>query len=155
MTVTFIGRSSSRSVPGRDDGQPVRLVELAGDLGDELRRADADGAGEPAADLAHPRPQLLAERRHRPHLEVGQAGRVEVDERLVEGQRLHEGRGGAQHLHHPRAGLAVGVEAAGQEGRVRAAGPRLARRHRRADAVHPGLVRRRRDDAATRRCRRR
>ena len=43
-------------------------------------------------------------------------------------------------LHHPLARLAVGVEAAAEERRVRAARPGLAGRHRRADAVLARLV---------------
>ena len=48
ITVTCIGRSRSRSVPGGDDPGAVGLVELAGDLGDQLRRGDADRRGESA-----------------------------------------------------------------------------------------------------------
>ena len=37
---------------GRDHDQAVGLVEVAGDLGDELRGADADRRGQPAGHLA-------------------------------------------------------------------------------------------------------
>ena len=70
----------------------------------------------------------------------GSSGGLEVDERLVQRQRLDQRRDLAQQRHHQRAGLAVGVEPAAQERRVRAARPGLAGRHGRADAVLARLV---------------
>ena len=88
------------------------------------------------------RAELLADLGHRGDVEVGQAGGGEVDEGLVERQRLDQRGELAQHLHDPLARVAVGVEAPAEERGVRTAGARLAARHRRADAVAPGLVRR-------------
>ena len=133
---------------GRYDDQAVGLVEVAGHLGDELRGADPDRRRQPAGHLGDLLAQPLGEGGDGRDLEVVEVRGGEVDERLVQRQRLHERRGRPQHGHHLLAGRAVGVEAAAQERRVRAPRPRLAGRHGRADAVLPGFVRRRGDHAA-------
>ena len=75
-------------------------------------------------------------------------GGAQVDEGLVERERLDQGRGRAEHLHHRPAGVAVGVEAAVEERRVRAPGPRLPGGHRGPHPEDPGLVGRGRHHAA-------
>ena len=113
-------------MPGRDHDQAVGLVEVAGDLGDQLRGADADRAGEAAGHLVDALLELAAQGADRGDRVVGQVGGLEVDERLVERQRLDERADLAQQRHHRAAGVAVGVEPAGR-GRPRwdsAAGPR-------------------------------
>ena len=127
-------------MPGITDDQTVGLVEVGGDLGDELGGAEADGRGQAAGGVVDIGTDPLGEGAHRGDLEVGQVGLLEVDEGLVQRQRLHERRDLAQQSHHDHAGVAVGVEPAGEERRVRAAGAGLAGRHGRADAVLPGLV---------------
>ncbi len=109
-----------RLATGRDDDQAVGLVEVAGHLGDELRRPDPDRRGQPSGHLGHLAPQPLGHRRDRRELEVGQPGRGEVHERLVQRQRLDQRRGRAQDGHHLLAGGPVRVEPAAQERRVRA-----------------------------------
>ena len=155
ITVTFIGRSRSSSVPGGTTVIPSGLSSSLGDLGEELRRRDADRRGQPAGHLLHPAPEPRPRRGHGPHLEVGEVGRGEVDERLVERERLDQRGQLAEHLHDPLARLAVGVEPAGEEGRVRAAGPRLAARHRRPDAELRGPRTTRSTPRRGHRCRRR
>ena len=133
----------------RHDRHPVGLVELAGDLGEELRRGDADGRGEPAGDLVHPAraarsPTSVTVATSR----SGSPAAARSTKASSSESGSTSGREVAQHLHHLLARLAVGVEPAAQERRVRAAGPCLAARHRRADAERPGLVGRRGHDAA-------
>ena len=131
----------------RDDDQAVGLVEVAGDLGDQLGGPDADRAGEAAGHLVDPLLELATERADGGDREVGEAGRLEVDEGLVERQRLDERADLAEQRHHRAAGVAVGVEPAGEEGGVGTAPARLGRGHRRVDPERARLVRRRRHDA--------
>ena len=128
---------------GRDHHQPVGLVELAGDLGDELRRPDADRGGQPAGDLVDRGAQLLGDPGHASsHAEVGRPARARSTNASSRDSGSTSGESSRSTLHHPLAGLPVGVEPAAEERRVRAAGPGLARRHRRAHAVPARLVRR-------------
>ena len=133
---------------GWHDDEAVGLVEVAGHLGDELRGADPDRRSQPTRGLGDLLTKPLGERRDRGDLQVGQARGGQVDERLVQRQRLHQRGGLAQHRHHQLAAGAVGVEAAAQERRVGAPRACLAGRHRRPDAVLACLVRRRGDHPA-------
>ena len=148
ITVTCIGRSRSCSVPGTTTTRPSGLSRSEATLAMNFEVPRPDRGGQAAGRLVHVGPDPLGQRRHRRDLQVGQVGLLEVDERLVQGQRLHQRGDLAQQAHHDRAGVAVGVEPAGEERRVRAPGAGLARRHRRAHAVLPRLVRRRGHHAA-------
>ena len=148
MTDTCIGRSRSVSVPGGTTTRPSGLSRSLATLAMNFEVPIADRRGQPTGGLGDLLTQPLGERRDRGDLEVGQACGGQVDEGLVERQRLHQRGGLAQHRHHQLAGGAVGVEAAAQERRVRAPRPRLAGRHGRPDAVLACFVRRRRDHPA-------
>ena len=86
---------------GCDDDQPVRLVEVAGDLGDELRACRSRPT--PSARRS-PRPPGRAAPRRTPSRSAPRGRRArrgrEVDERLVERQRLDQRRDRAQQPHH-------------------------------------------------------
>ena len=86
-------------------------------------------------------------RGHGRHVEVGQAGAARSTKASSSDSGSTRGETARSSLHHPLAGLAVGVEAATEERRVRAARPRLPGRHRRPDAVLARLVGRRRHHA--------
>ncbi len=125
-----------------DEVDAVGLVELGGELGDELRGAEADRAGEPAGpfgDLG------LGPDRHGPDALVGEverlAGGREVDEGLVERQRFDQRGEVLEDRHHDPAGRPVGAEPAGEERGVGAQPARLVHRHRGVHAVRPSLVR--------------
>ena len=102
--VTGSGCRKSSTRGHRDDEQPVRLAAGRRELGDELGGRDADRAGQlqlrgdPAADLRGDRP--------RPAEQPDRAG--DVEERLVQRQRLDEGRDVAQDRHDLLGGLLVG-----------------------------------------------
>ena len=132
----------------RHDDQPVRLVQVAGDLGHQLRRRDADRAAEAAGHLGDVGLELPRDDGDALDRDVVDVRGREVDEGLVERQRLDQGGQLPQQLHHRAAGRPVGVEPAGEVRRVGAACARLAGRHRRADPEGPGLVGRRRHHAA-------
>ena len=126
---------------GRHHRQSVGLVELAGDLGDELRRADAD-----TSRSARRWPRRPARggfrrtpRRWRP---PGRAARPAPRSTKASSRESGSTRGDAARRTAITWALrlAVGVETAGEEGGVRAAGPGLAGGHRRADAEGAGLV---------------
>ena len=76
----------------RDDDQPVGLVQVAGDLGHQLRGADAHRPGEPAGEPRAIRTPEVARRPRRSVAArcVGQVAGGEVDERLVQRQRLDQ-----------------------------------------------------------------
>jgi hypothetical protein len=104
--------------------QAVRLGQLAGDLGHQLRRGDAHRRGQAVGEPLDVRTKLgcqpLDHRRG-----IGPTGAYvvhagEVDERLIQRQRLHQGTDLAQAPHHDRAARLVDVEAGRQEGGVRA-----------------------------------
>ena len=158
-------RADARNPPDRErvekrldrlrlhDRQPVGLLEVRGDLGDELVRPDADRAGEALAldDLGLHRPRVDGRA-----LEVAERGEVEeglVDARLLEGIGAPGGDG-----HDPVRHLAIDRTVAAEEHGFRlSAAPRRLRqaprardRHRRPDAVLPGRVAGRGDDAPAR-----
>ena len=97
------GPSSSRSRARLDDHQPVRLGLLGGDLGEHLGAGEAHRPGQPG-DGADVRPQPLADRRADASSGRG-AARLQVDERLVQAQRLHQRRQPPQQPHHLLADL--------------------------------------------------
>jgi hypothetical protein len=133
---------------GGHDPAAVRLRQLAGHLGHELGRRHADRGGEATRRGADRGAQVVDHLLQAHRVEGRHAvGRPEVDERLVQGQRLDQRRQRPQPGHHQRTGLPVRPEPARQEGGVGAAPARLVRRHRRAHPEHPGLVRRGRHDA--------
>ncbi len=97
ITVTFIGRSRSSSVPGGTTVSPSGLSSSLATLARNFEEAMPTVAGQPAGDLVHPPTELLADLGDGVDVEVGQTGRGEVDERLVEGERLDQRRELAQH----------------------------------------------------------
>ena len=131
-------------VVGVDDPRPVGLGGLAGELGEELRRAHAHRGGQPlgAAFKFRPEPvDALGE------FVVGPAAGFKVDERLVEAERLHPRGDLAEEVHDDQRRRAVGREPAAEEGRVPGASPGLGSGHGGADPELPGLVGGRRHDA--------
>jgi hypothetical protein len=91
-----------------------------------------DAGPDPGGD-GRPVPQQPSRTRH-------------VEERLVEGDPLHERGGVPEDLEHRGADLLVAPVAAGQEHGLGAQPAGTRRRHRRADAVGTRFVRRRRHD---------
>ena len=129
---------------GRDDDQPIGLREIARDLGQELRRRDADRRVQPGLRL-HSGADSHCDLGARAVQPVRAAN---VEERLVERERLHQWRERAEDRHDVAARGFVCVEARREEHRVRArpTGPR--HRHRRVDPERaPRSWRRRRPRA--------
>ena len=158
-------RADARNPPDRErvekrldrfrshDRQPVGLLEVRGDLGDELVRPDADRAGESLAldDLGLHRPRVDGRA-----LEVAKGGEVEeglVDARLLEGIGAPRGDGHdpVRHFTIDRTVTAKehGLRLSAAPRRLRQA-PRARDRHRRPDAVLPRRVACRGDDAPAR-----
>ena len=135
----LIGTDLEHLGPGdRPRGRGLGLGRFGRQLGEELHPGDPDRAGEsllvqdPAAELVGD----LHRRTEQP------PGAPDIEERLVERDRLDERRERPEDLHHPTADLAVVGVIAGQEHGVGAQplGPRPG--HGRVDAVRTGLVRR-------------
>ena len=120
----------------RDHHDPVGLGPAAGQLGDRHRRGDADRAGDPLL-VVDPGPQLLGDLRRRPEAAYGPA---DVEERLVEGDHLHQWRHLAEGLHHRGRDGAERVVVGRDDHRLRAGPSGAGHRHRRADAVLAGEV---------------
>ena len=123
-------REERRLLAERHDDQPVGLAQVRRDLGHELRRRDADRGGQPdlRPDVGLDPPgdrRAVAEQRRRPG---------DVEERLVDRDRLDQRREAPEDRHHVAAGGLVAAAVDRQEDRVRAAPVRLAQRHRRVDA---------------------
>ena len=132
-----VGRHHQHTAPGhrgsRSDG---RLRLGTGQLGQELvgRYPDAapqalllldvasDGVGHPGGRPVQP------------------AGSGHVQEGLVQGQRFDQRRVATEYRHHTAAHLAVVAVVPRQEHEVRAEATCPRGRHRRVDAVDPGLV---------------
>ena len=130
--------------PGRDHEHPVGLGEVAGELGDELGRAHSHRRRETGLG-AH----AFADRRS--HLDATSevaARATDVEEGLVERDRLHQRRERLQDSHHRTARVAVRVEAGREEHTVGAGTARACHRHRGVHAEPAGLVARRGDHAA-------
>ena len=77
--------------PGGDHDQAVGFAQVAGDLRHQLGGADTDGAGETAGDLVHAVLEPLCHLGDRLQGVVREIGLGQVDEGLVERQRLDEG----------------------------------------------------------------
>jgi hypothetical protein len=121
-----------------------RLGGFRCQLGQQLGRGDADGGAE-ALLLAN----RCADRcRDRWPLAVEQASSRDVEERLVEGDRLDPRRVALEDGHDPRRHLAVVGVVAGQEHCMRAQPPGADRRHGGVDAVAPRFVAGGRHDAS-------
>ena len=123
---------------------PVRLAVVGGELRHELRRGDADRARHPdlALDVG---PDLRGDLGRGPEQHRGAR---DVQERLVERDRLHERGVGAQDLAEPVGVRAVGLEVRRQEHDVGTEAPGPDGRHGGTNAVLPGFVGGRRDHAA-------
>ena len=112
---------------------PVRLLQIAGDLGDQLVRADPGRRGQlrlaknqPADDLR----QWPGRARMRRDIEI----------RFVERERFHERREAMQDLADHRGLLAINIEARRQDNEIRTALERHESRHGRAHAELPRFV---------------
>ena len=128
----------------RDDEQPVRLVLVGGELGEELVVGHAGRGVEPGRrlDLALDGARDLGRRRTVP----ARFGNVEIG--LVQRQGFDHLRVAMEHLVDLRGDGAVDVEAWGHEQEVRALPARRDARHRGTHAELPRLVARRRDHAS-------
>jgi hypothetical protein len=121
---------------GRDEEQPVRFRDGAGDLGEELRARDPDGDRQ-ADLLADSRLQSRRDLERRP----GDAlHAVDVEERLVDRQPFDERRRILEDTVERLARLRVRAHARPHHDRVRAEPASLAAAHRRAHAVRLRLV---------------
>ena len=138
MTVTCIGRSRSCSIPGATTTRPSGLSRSLAILAMSLEVPMPTDPEMPPVDLVHPVLEVTSQGADRGDGVVREVGGLEVDERLVQRQRLDQGADRAQQLHHREAGVAVGVEPAGEERGVRAAPAGLRGGHRR---VHPERAR--------------
>ncbi len=120
--------------------EPVRphpwLGGLRGELGDELRPPDSDRAGE-AELLEDPLAQV---RRDRPAVAEQLVGARHVEERLVDGDRLDDGRHRAADPDQALARRLVLGVVPGDDDEPRTAPARLGHRHRRDDPEDPRLV---------------
>ena len=138
------GLDEGGAAAGRDHEQPVRLAVVGGELGEELVIGHPGRGGQPRP-FANAGPDRLGDlRRRRDALQV--LGDVEVG--LVQRQWLDDGRvlgeHGADLLRH----CLVHVEARPDEDQLGAFPPRRDPGHGRSHAEAPGLVARRRHDAA-------
>src|SRR5207244_6882629 len=134
----------TRLRPRRDDGQPAGLPQVARDLGDDLRRRDAERARE-ARRRAHGR---LHGRGDRSRAQQVRRDLADVEVALVEPGAL-DGRYHAAHALPDGARiLAVQRVARADEHHVRTAAQRLGTAHRRVNSEDACLVVRGRDDAA-------
>ncbi len=143
-----------RFLPGRHLEHPVAGLDAmrsgaglgldGGHLGEELVRRHADRARQ-AQSVDHRRTDLPADRRSGAE-QCGGPG--DVEERLIERQRLDERRERGEDVEDVSARLGVRRVVARQEHRSRDELAGADRRHRRVDAVAAGLVRRGRDDTA-------
>ncbi len=131
--------------PGLDDEQAVGFGHVARDLGEELRRGDTDRRGQTRSRRARGlgatsrSPTPVPSRRRAPR---------NVEERLVDRQRLDERRDRPEDRHHLAALLLVALEARREEHGVRAGPPGPRHRHRRVHAEGARLVARGGHDAA-------
>ena len=144
ITVTCIGRSRSRSVPGATTTRPSGLSRSLATLAMNFDVPMPTEAVSPPVASATPAAQLLRERGHRRR--PSRSGSPAASRSTNASSSDSGSTSGETSRSSPittRAGVAVGVEPAGEERRVRAARPGLAGRHGRADAVLARLVRRR------------
>ena len=130
---------------GRNDREAVRLPEIRRDLRQELVRRHAGGDGQPRLfpDRRLDLPRHLFRGAEQP------LAPRDVEERLVDGERLDQGGEPAVDGEDRVGHLPVARHADGQEDPLRAEPLRRRRRHRRVDAGFARLVRCGRHDAAT------
>ncbi len=128
-----------------DYREAARLLQIGGNLGEELAVGEADGDGNP--DLLFDTAGKAGEGA-RGGIVVQPLGAAELQEGLIDGERLHQ----RCQLLHQRADLAADANVFFHVGldhdRLRAGRKRLEHRHCRAHAVNAGDVTSRRDDAA-------
>ena len=158
ITVTCIGRSRSCSVPGGTTTSPSGFSRSLATLAMNFEVPMPTDAVSPPVDLGDTGPQLLGDARSPRHVEVGQVGRAQVDEGLVQRERLDQGgerraaapspprwcpgRRGSDRRGRPRAGSAPGPPASTWPSGRRTGGPR-----RTPSPPRPGRRRRRRPPA--------
>ena len=135
-TDLLAGKERARLGPA-DNGEAARLVEVGSNLGQELvvAEADRDGDRDLFLDLARQR----RERRSRAGAVQG-PGAGEVHERLVDGERLHEGREVQHHRPDPAAVGGVFLHVGLDDGCFGTEPERLGHRHRGAHAMGAGDV---------------
>ena len=133
-----------RLLAQRHDDQPVGLLQVRRDLGDELGAGDPDRGGQP--DLG---PDVVLDPAGDGRAVAEQdRGPGHVEERLVDRDRLDQRRVAPEDGHDVAAGGLVATAIDRQEDGVRTAPVRLAQRHRGVDAEATGFVARGRDDTA-------
>ena len=119
ITETCIGRSRSISVPGGTTTRPSGLSRSLATLAMNFDVPTPDRRRQAAGHLGDLRAQPLGERGDGRRSRGRQPGRGQVDEGLVERQRLDQRRGVAQHRHHPSR-WRPGRRGTGRSGRPRA-----------------------------------
>ena len=114
-------RSDPRHLgPGATTTSPSGLSELGGELGHELRRCHADRGGQTTCGRRHRRLEVGTSSRSPGSLSsIGPTRRAEVDEGLVQRQRLHQ-RGQLPQQAHHLARWPRGRRRSGRSGRRRA-----------------------------------
>ena len=137
-------RERGEHVVGCDDGQAVGLFEIAREFGEELVGRDADGGGE--ALLVEDHPADVARDRRAVAEQPRRAG--DVEERLIDTDRLHLRREALEDVEDRFGDLANALPADGADDRVRTEAQRHADRHRASTAVDARLVAGRADHAA-------
>ena len=138
-------REQERLLPlGFDHEQPVGLADRAGDLGEELGPRDPDRDGESdlrTNPLTQSHRDLLGRARDAPET-------TDLEERLVDGEPLHERRRIAEDREHVSTGRGVGVHPRRDDHGIRAQVARLPAAHRGAHPAGLRLVARRQHHAA-------
>ena len=131
-------------VVGRNDEQPVGLCDRARDLREELRPCDAHGDRQADA-LAHVAAKADGDLDRRADAPLHSAN---VEERLVDGEPLDDGRSVLEHPEHRLARLRVRRHPRRDDDGVRTETPGAGAAHRGADAEGLRLVARGEHDAA-------
>ena len=133
-----MGPSTSASVPGATTNTPLGLLISLAILAISLDDATPTDAVSPPVRSAMSRRMSATVCSTVAGIEVGSGG--QIDEGLVERERLDQRRSLTKPGHHEQARLAIGIEPATEECRMWAPGSRLGRTHRRPYAVHACLV---------------
>jgi hypothetical protein len=128
-----------------DDREAARLVEIGGDLGEELVVAEPDRDGD--ADLALDAAGQLHHRMRR-RAAVQQLGAGQVEKGLVDREWLNQRRRLAHERPHRAADGAILRHVGADDDGIRTGLERLEHRHRGAHAVEPRDVAAGEDDAA-------
>ena len=145
MKLTGFGARKPSRFACAQHGKAARLVEIGSDLGQEFvaGESDRDGDRELLLDLGGKARQHLGRR------EAVQAlGAGEIEERLVDRQRLDQWRQRQHHLPHLAADARIFLHVRPHHAGLRAEPQRLEHRHRRAHAVGAGDIAGGGDDAA-------